>query len=113
MTGKKKLDSRMASMPEVLSILEDRQKSGELGYEQQLVLEHATKFVKLKESDAKKMAKELGDLGLDDKLALKVIEIMPTEPNLMRLILAMDKNRQPADDEAVGKMLGVVKSYSK
>ncbi len=113
MTGKKRLDARRASMPEVLSILEERQKSGDLGYEQQLVLEHATKFAKMKESDVKKMVKELGELGLEERLALKVVEIMPTEPNLMKLILAMDKNRQPADDEAVGKMLEVVKNYSK
>ena len=64
MAGKKTLETRMASMPEVLGILEDRQTSGELGYEQQLVLEHATKFSKLKESDAKKLKKELEEAGL-------------------------------------------------
>jgi DNA-directed RNA polymerase subunit F len=113
MTGKKTLETRMASMPEVLGILEDRQKSGELGYEQQLVLEHATKFAKLKESDAKKLKKELEEAGLSERLALKVIEIMPTEPNLFRLILAMDTDRQPASDEEVGKLVELVKGYSK
>ncbi len=113
MAGKKRTGSRLASVAEVMYLLEERKKDGELGYEQTLTYEYATKFSKLKESDAKKMTKELEDLGLSELLSLKVIEIMPAEPNLLKLILAMDKNRQPTDDETVNKILGVVKSYSK
>ena len=113
MAGKKRSDTRLASVPEVLNILEDRKKDGELGYEQTLAYEYATKFSQVKESDAKKMMKELVELGLDEKLALKMVEIMPDNASLVKLVLAMDKNRQPADDETVGKILEVVKSYSK
>lgn len=103
----------MAAMPEVLDILEDRKKAGELGYEQQLVLDYATKFSKIKESDAKKMKKDMEGMGLSERLSLKMIEIMPTEPNLVKLILAMDKNRQPATDEEVAKLIETVKGYAK
>ncbi|MCL4365327.1 MAG: hypothetical protein M1569_02430 [Candidatus Marsarchaeota archaeon] len=112
MAGKKRIDSRLASVAEVMEILEDRKKGGELGYEQTLTLEYAGKFSKLKESESRKMEKDLEDLGLTETLALKVIEIMPGEPNLLKLILAMDRNRQPTDDETINKILGVVKSYS-
>lgn len=113
MAGKKRYDTKLASIPEVLEILEERKKDGELGYEQTLAYEYATKFSHIKESEAKKMKKSLEELGLEEKLALKMIEIMPDDAGLVRLILAMDKNRQPADDETVGKILEVVKSYSK
>lgn len=113
MAGKKRYDSRLASIPEVLDILEDRKKDGELGYEQTLAYEYATKFSKLKATEAKKMRKELEELGVDERLALKFIEIMPDDASLARLILAMDKSRQPAEDETVSKILAVVKSYSK
>ena len=113
MAGKKRSDTSLASISDVLDILEKRKKDGELGYEQMLAFEYATKFAKLKPSDAKKMKKELEEMGLNEKLALKVVEVMPSEPNLMKLILAMDKSRQPTDDESVKKMLEVVKSYAK
>ncbi len=113
MAGKKRYDERLASMPEVLSILEERKKEGELGYEQSLTYEYASKFSKLSKSDAAKMQKSLEELGIDQKLSLKFIEAMPEDPGLVRLILAMDKNRQPADDSLVGKIIEVVKSYSK
>ena len=113
MAGKKRSGTRLAAMPEVLDILHGRKKDGELGYEQQLTFEYAEKFSKLKESDAKKMKKDLEGLGIDSKLALKFVEIGPDEPNLVKLILAMDKNRQPTPDETVAKIIEVVKGYSK
>ncbi len=113
MAGRKRTGSRLASVAEVMDLLEDRKKDGELGYEQILTLEYAGKFSKLKELESKKMKKELEELGLSEVLSLKVIEIMPNEPNLLKLILAMDKNRQPADDNTVNKILEVVKSHSK
>jgi DNA-directed RNA polymerase subunit F len=113
MAGKKKYGGKLVSVPEVLDILEDRKKEGELGYEQTLAYEYAGRFSKLKGSDAKRMKKELEELGLDERLALKFIEIMPDDASLAKLILAMDKNRQPAEDETVNKILAVVKSYSK
>jgi len=113
MAGKKRYDSRLASIPEALDILEDRKKDGELGYEQTLAYEYATKFSRMKQTEAKKMRKELEALGLDERLALKFIEIMPDDASLVKLILAMDKNRQPTGDETVTKILEVVKSYSK
>lgn len=113
MAGKKRYDSRLVSIPEVLEILEERKKDGELGYEQTLAFEYATKFSKIKETEAKKMKKELQELGMDERLALKFIEIMPDDAGLAKLILAMDKNRQPTEEETVTKILAVVKSYSK
>jgi DNA-directed RNA polymerase subunit F len=113
MAGKGRSETRLVAMPEVLSIMQDRKKDGELGYEQTLAFEYAEKFSRIKESDAKKMKKELEELGIDGRLALKFIEILPDEPNLVKLILAMDKNRQPTSDETVSKLIEVVKSYSK
>ncbi len=113
MIGKNTSDGRLASVAEVQEILEDRKKDGELGYEQQLAFDYTNKFSKLSRSESKKMQKELEESGLSEKLALKVIEIMPIEASQLKLILAMDKTRAPAEDTTVVKLMEIVKSYSK
>lgn len=113
MIGKTNGDSRLVSISEVQEILEDRQKDGELGYEQTLAFDYAKKFNKLSKSEANKMKKELEGMGLSEKLALKMIEIMPLDASQLKLILAMDKSRAPTEDETVNKLVAVVKSYSK
>ncbi|MDE1834436.1 MAG: DNA-directed RNA polymerase subunit F [Candidatus Micrarchaeota archaeon] len=113
MIGKKRDEGRLASVSEVMEILEERKKDGELGYEQQLAFDYMEKFSKLGKGDSGKMQKQLEELGLSEPLALKTIEIMPIDAMQMKLILAMDKTRAPTEDDAINKMMEVVKSYSK
>jgi DNA-directed RNA polymerase subunit F len=113
MIGKNTGDSRLVSISEVQEILEDRQKDGELGYEQTLAFDYAKKFNKLSKSEANKMKKELEEMGLNERLALKMVEIMPIDASQLKLILAMDKTRAPTEDETVAKLMEVVKKYSK
>jgi DNA-directed RNA polymerase subunit F len=113
MIGKTTGEGKLTSISEVQEILEDRQKDGDLGYEQTLAFDYAKKFNKLTKGESKKMQKELEELGLSEKLALKVVEIMPMDASQMKLILAMDKSRLPTEEETVTKLMAVVKSYSK
>lgn len=113
MIGKSTGEGKLTSISEAEGILEQRQKEGELGYEQKLVYEYAKKFNKLSKGDAKKLQKELEDMGLSERLALKVVEIMPIDASQLKLILAMDKSRAPTEDETVAKMMEIVKGYSK
>ncbi len=113
MIGKTNSEGRLTSISEVQEILEDRQKDGELGYEQTLAYDYAKKFNRLSKSETDKMEKELEELGLSEKLSLKMVEIMPIDVSQLKLILAMDKSRAPTEEETVTKLMSVVKSYSK
>lgn len=113
MIGKNTGDSRLVSISEVQEILEEREKDGALGYEQTLAFDYAKKFNKLSKSEANKMKKELEEMGLSERLALKMVEIMPIDASQVKLILAMDKSRAPTEDETVNKLIEVVKKYSK
>lgn len=109
MIGKKQTSSRMVSIADVLDILEDRQKDGELGYEQQIAFEHAKKFSKLSKKEAEKLREELMENGMTEKTALKAVEIMPMDVTQLKLILVMD--RLTLDDEACKKLMGIVDSH--
>ena len=109
MIGKGKSDTKVATLPEVLKILEQRKKEGETGYEQQLMDEYAKKFSKIDEGDAKKMMKELTDLGLGEKTAAKVIEIMPGDIVMLKQVLIIEK--KSIEEETVGKAMEVVNKY--
>lgn len=109
MIGKGKSETRIATLPEVREILEERKKEGETGYEQQLTDEYAKKFTKVSEADAKKMMKELTELGLGEKSAAKVIEIMPSDIIMLKQVLLIEK--KSIEEETVGKVLEVVNSY--
>jgi DNA-directed RNA polymerase subunit F len=109
MIGKGKSETKIATLPEVLDILNDRKKEGETGYEQQLTDEYAKKFSKVSVGDAKKMMKELEELGLGEKASAKVIEIMPNDLVMLKQVLIIEK--KSLEEETVGKVLAVVNSY--
>ena len=109
MIGKGKSDTRIATLPEVLEILEQRKKEGETGYEQQLTDEYAKKFAKISDGDAKKMMKELTELGLGEKSAAKVIEIMPSDMIMLKQVLIIEK--KSLEEETVSKVMETVNKH--
>jgi DNA-directed RNA polymerase subunit F len=111
MIGKESSDSKPVSIAKVLEVLEHRKKGGELGYEQQLVYDYAKKFSKLSEAESKKMYKELEELGLRDKTAYKIIEILPVDIAQLKLILVME--RRALEEQEIANIMKVVDSYRK
>lgn len=109
MIGKNGSQSEVVSLPEVLEILEKRKKAGELGYEQQLAYDYAKKFSKLDEEKAKKMRKEVEELGISAKGAAKVVEIMPLDLIQLKQLLIIEK--KTVEDDVVAKVFAVVESY--
>ncbi|MGC8586294.1 MAG: hypothetical protein ACP5K5_01980 [Candidatus Micrarchaeia archaeon] len=107
MIGKEVTGKRVATVDEVLEILEERKKRGELTYEQQLALEHTKKFAQEKQKIAK-TKKALEETGiLKEECIAKILEIMPTNIMLLKQVLAGCKN--VVDDEAANKILQIVK----
>ena len=111
MIGKEGNDGRPVSIAEVLEVLEQRKKGGELGYEQELVYDYAKKFSKLSQSEAGKIRKELEELGLREKTAFKIIEIMPIDISQLKLVLVME--RRAFEEQEITKIMGVIDSYRK
>ncbi|MCL5419736.1 MAG: hypothetical protein M1354_02555 [Candidatus Marsarchaeota archaeon] len=109
MIGKSDAGTRIALLPEVLEILQQREKDAAVGYEQQITEEYAKKLSKLSVGDARKMLKELMELGLSEKAAAKVIEVMPNEIILLKQVLIIEK--RGVDEETVAKAFAVVNSY--
>lgn len=107
MLGKEAHSVKAVTVSDVVEILEDRKKSGELTYEQQIALEHAKKFAQTK-AHASKVKTALEGLNiLNPNSILKVLEIMPKNAMLLRQILMQEKKAFSNDD--LNKILAITK----
>ena len=86
MIGKKLLSSQNSPLFEVREILSERNKEGELTYEQQHALDYAKKFAKLTLAKGEKLLNELKELGLDEDFITKAVDILPADAEIAKLI---------------------------
>jgi DNA-directed RNA polymerase subunit F len=94
---------------EIKKVLEERKKGGEeLGYEQVNALEHADAFVKADEKKANALVKKLLSVNekLDEETAVKIANVMPKTPELLKTILSWHKTE--LGDEEVDALLKVI-----
>ncbi|MGF7117260.1 RNA polymerase Rpb4 family protein [Methanobacterium oryzae] len=108
MIGKKVIDTDPITIAEVKEMLEGIQEHYELTYEQNLALDHVTKFSKLDTESAKKMVEELEEL-IKKTQAIKIADIMPEDMADLRLIFA--KERGSIKKEDMEKILEIVNKY--
>jgi DNA-directed RNA polymerase subunit F len=106
MIGKGIINKKVATIDEVLDILESRKEAGELTYEQQIALEHTKKLATEKQRIAK-VKKELEAMQIKEECIAKILEIMPSNIMLLKQVLAGCKNS--LDDETVAKVLELIK----
>lgn len=105
MIGKKSELQGPISMVELLSILDERKKFGELTYEQQKAYEHAEKVVPDK-AWCKKAREKLDELNLvSKKTAIKLAELRPKSVMLVKQILAPEG--KTFEEEQVAKILAI------
>jgi DNA-directed RNA polymerase subunit F len=103
-------DKKMVSLAEVKEMLSSRQEQGELTAEQKLALEHAQKFARADAKKAKKLIKELVDLGFVSEVnAVKIADLMPSTADDVRLIFS--KERASVEKKDIEKVLSVVEKY--
>jgi DNA-directed RNA polymerase subunit F len=104
MIGKKSELKGRVSMVEVLDMLDERKKYGELTYEQQKSYEHAEKIVdKVRFKKAKEKLEELGILN--DASVIKLAELLPKGQMLVKQIIASEG--KTFDDAQVTKILAI------
>ncbi|WP_424354418.1 RNA polymerase Rpb4 family protein [Methanobacterium sp. MBAC-LM] len=108
MIGKKVIDTDPITIAEVKEMLGDLSEHYELTYEQNLALDHVTKFSKLDEESAKKLVEELSEI-IKKTQAIKVADIMPEDLADLRLIFA--KERGSFKQEDMEKILEIVNKY--
>jgi DNA-directed RNA polymerase subunit F len=109
-------DERPISLSEVSSILKGKEDAyvgagGELLYEQKRALEHATKFAKISEKDAKEMVGKLNalEMTLTADRIIKIIDMMPKSVDDIRAIFA--KERFKYTEEEIKRIIDVVDQY--
>ncbi len=86
--------------------MKERAELGDLSYEQGCALDYLQKLKKLPSEDAKKLVEELINLGIDEKDAVKIADILPIDKDDLRAIYY--KRDLPENWEEI---LEVVKKY--
>jgi DNA-directed RNA polymerase subunit F len=108
MIGKKIVETNPITIPEVKEMLEERSQFHELTYEQNLALDHVTKFAKLDTENAQKLVGELEEI-IKKNQAIKLEDIMPEDMADMRLMFA--KERGSHKKEELEKLLKIINKY--
>ncbi len=108
MIGKKVLDTDPITIAEVKNMLEDLSKRYELTYEQNLALDHVTKFSKIDEESAKKMVEEISE-NFKKTQAIKIADIIPEDMADLRLLFAKERGTYKKED--LEKLLEIVNKY--
>ncbi|MBU3958166.1 MAG: RNA polymerase Rpb4 family protein [Nanoarchaeota archaeon] len=104
-------DIKAISMAEAKEILEQREKFGELGYEQKIAVEHLKKHTRLSGSDAKKMIDEISAvLRMSNETLAMIVNILPKNPDEVRMIFA--RERFSLKEEEISKIIEIVKKYA-
>jgi len=93
---------------EAKEILAKKVKNGELNYEQQMAYEYLKNTVKLSKSNSEKLKKELEELGLKEKKIINIINILPKDEEVLKLILKKEKEVKPSQ---IKKILEIIKKY--
>ncbi len=102
------ISSKPLLLVEVKEIFEEKEKKGELSYEQQQVLEHAKKFATGNAKESQNLAKKLEEnKKLNVDAITKIIDIRPKKAETVKIILLRDKI-ELSDDE-INEILKLIK----
>lgn len=111
MIGKKMISMRQIPLYEVREILEQRQEKSELGYEQKLTHDYVKKFAKISKAKGEKALAELKEIeNMDEALAIKIIDSMPGNIDVLRLLIPKGSK---ITEEQLQNILKIVGTYSK
>jgi DNA-directed RNA polymerase subunit F len=105
------LSEKTISDVDAKEILENREKEGELRYEQKNALELLKKFVKLDKEKASSLSEELAKIEkLRERHIVAIINFLPEDRDDLRAVL--QKEYSVLTDEEINLVLETVKKYS-
>lgn len=97
MIGKQIISTKPVPLVTVKKILDKRKDAGELSYEQKITHEYASEFGIGSQKKADEAVKELVDEGIEEKTAVKIVDIKPKIKEEVKLIFEKAKT-QPKED---------------
>ncbi len=104
----KVVGEKFVSYPKAKKILEEREKEGELSYEQKSSLEHLRKFSKL--DDDGKITEELHSIEkLREDLIVKIVNNLPKTVDDVKVMF--QKDVIDLSDEDIAKIIEITKKY--
>ncbi len=106
---KKIISEQPVSLAEVKQIIAARKKDSEITYEQKKTLTYVKDFLKADEEKALPLVKELGELGVDRRVAVKIADFMPEDKDTLRAIVSKERSGVP--DKDMEKILELVAKY--
>jgi DNA-directed RNA polymerase subunit F len=108
MIGKKVLETDPIPFCQAKELLEERAKVQELSYEQNLAMDHVTKFSKISVESAQKLIAELEEI-IKTNQAVKMADIMPEDMADMRLMFSKERGAHKKED--LDKILDIINKY--
>ena len=110
MIGKEVIESEPIPSSKVKEILEEFSENNELNYEQNLTLNHISRFKRYSAEDAEEIFQKLQDeFGLRDKVAAHIVDLVPEDLADMRLIFAKEPTNTTKED--MEKILEMLEQY--
>ena len=111
MIGKKVISVQNSPLYEVKEMLTERNKEGELTYEQQQAFDYSKKFTKISPAKGEKLLAELKEIeGLDEDFITKTIDILPQDIETAKLITYKGS---AVTDEIVKQVVELTSKYAK
>lgn len=108
MIGKKVIETEPITIAEAKEMLEESSESYNPTYEQNLAIDHVTKFSKLDVETAQKLVNELQEI-IKKTQAIKIADVMPVDLADLRLMFA--KERGSHKKEELEEILKIVNKY--
>ena len=110
MIGKEVIKSEPIPSSEVKEIIEEFSENNELNYQQNLTLNHLSRFKRYSPEDAKEIFQRLKEeFGLRDKVAAHIVYLVPEDIADMRLIFAKEPTKTTKED--MEKILEMLEQY--
>jgi len=91
MIGKEIISEKYTTIAHAAEIMDERADFDELSYEHGCSLDYLRKFSTISKEDADAMFEQLTNLGLTEKMAVKIIDLLPeTEEDLKIIFYRVD-----------------------
>jgi len=109
MIGEELLSRKPVTLSKVKNILKKRKEESELTYEQEETLKYASAFCKVTKKQRDKIMEELLKLEtINEELAVKIIDLLPQEIEIMKIL---PEKKSEVKEEDLVAALEIVKKY--
>ncbi|MEM2109754.1 MAG: hypothetical protein QW327_04625 [Candidatus Odinarchaeota archaeon] len=105
---KEKIKENTLTLAEVKSILQKREKEGELSYVQRVTLDYVGKMTPLTVQQARNLSKELVKMGVSENTAVQIVNALPEYKEELTVFLTGERDFTP---EEVEEILKKIKEY--